>query len=243
VVVDDIEFGTGGRWGQWSDGGGSSLELVDARSDNRLGPNWRDSDETGKAPWTNIEVTGLLDNGGDPPSALHVMMLEEGECLLDNVEVFVAPAGANLVSNATFESGTNGWISRGNHVRSSLENEGNSSRSLHIRAGSQGDIGANKIFFNVASRPPARPRPFGPKCAGCAAGRRFCCDSGKLARSDRSNAPPAQPWHSGRAEQPRGRQCRAGRRRCHAHTCCSRRQSANRSQRVCRMSMVSPRWR
>ncbi len=151
VEVDAVEFGVGGRWGKWADGGGSSLELIDPRADNHLAPNWADSDESAKAPWSTIETTGVLDNGGDQPTALHVLLLEEGECLLDNVEVFRSPAGGNLIPNPTFESGTNGWSFRGNHQRSSRETtEGfNSSRSLHIRASSRGDIGANKIFINV----------------------------------------------------------------------------------------------
>ncbi|MGC3959438.1 MAG: lamin tail domain-containing protein [Verrucomicrobiota bacterium] len=63
IVVDDVTYATGGRWGRWSDGGGSSLELIDARSNKRLAANWADSDETAKAPWTIIQATGLLDNG------------------------------------------------------------------------------------------------------------------------------------------------------------------------------------
>jgi hypothetical protein len=151
VIVDEVEYGAGGSWGRWSDGGGSSLELIDPRSDNRLAANWADSDETGKAPWSNIETTGVLDNGGDTPSALHVMLLEEGECLLDNVEVFPG-ASANLIPNPGFESGTNGWVMRGNHQRSSLETNGAyaGARSLHVRASSRGDIGANKIFVNFS---------------------------------------------------------------------------------------------
>ena len=144
VVVDELEYRDGGSWGHWSDGGGSSLELIDARADNRLGPNWADSDETAKAPWSTIEHTGMLDNGGDTADHLHVIMLEEGECLVDDVEVILA--GANRISNSTFETGLTGWTARGDHERSSLANLGyNSSRSLHVRASARGDIGANKI--------------------------------------------------------------------------------------------------
>jgi hypothetical protein len=145
VVVDELEYHDGGSWGHWSDGGGSSLELIDARADNRLSPNWADSDETSKAPWSTIEHTGVLDNGGDTPDHLHVIMLEEGECLVDDVEVI--PQGAvNRISNSTFETGLTGWTARGDHERSSLANVGyNSSRSLQVRASARGDIGPNKI--------------------------------------------------------------------------------------------------
>ena len=151
VVVNEVSFRRGGSWGHWADGGGSSLELMDPRSDNRLGPNWGDSDESAKAGWSLIETTGVLDNGADSPTALHVMLLEEGECLLDNVEV-VGTSPANLLANSTFETGTNGWVARGNHQRSSLEPSGgfNSSRSFHLRASSRGDVGANKVFVNLS---------------------------------------------------------------------------------------------
>ena len=49
VVVDEVTYGSGGRWGQWSGGGGSSLELIDPRSNHRLAANWKDSDETQKS--------------------------------------------------------------------------------------------------------------------------------------------------------------------------------------------------
>jgi hypothetical protein len=49
IVVNDLTYGTGGRWGQWSAGGGSSLELTDPNSNNRLAANWADSDETQKS--------------------------------------------------------------------------------------------------------------------------------------------------------------------------------------------------
>jgi len=153
VVADEVEYRDGGRWGRWSDGGGSSLELMDPRADNRLAPNWADSDESTKAPWSTIEFTGVLDNGLAAADALHVILLEEGECLLDDVEVF--PVGsANRVANGTFETGLTGWTSRGTHERSSLENSGyNSTRSLHVRASSRGDVGANQVRVPLTSTP------------------------------------------------------------------------------------------
>lgn len=153
VVVDEVEYRDGGRWGKWSDGGGSSLELIDPGADNRLAPNWADSDETAKAPWTTIEHTGMADNGLATADHLHVIALEEGEYLLDDVEVF--PVGtANRVSNGTFETGLTGWVARGTQERSSLENSGfNSSRSLHVRASARGDHAANQVRVPLAATP------------------------------------------------------------------------------------------
>ena len=58
IVMNDVTYGTGGRWGQWAAGGGSSLELIDPNANTHLAANWGDSDETQKSVWTNIEWTG-----------------------------------------------------------------------------------------------------------------------------------------------------------------------------------------
>lgn len=135
IAVSDLTYGTGGRWGEWSSGGGSSLELIDPNSNNRLAANWADSDDTQKSVWTNIECTGVLDNGGNYDSWIdyaQIGLLDAGECLVDNLEVDYN--GTNYVSNDTFESGTNGWSFQGCLVRSSLESTGyGSGHSLHIR--------------------------------------------------------------------------------------------------------------
>ncbi|SPE51721.1 hypothetical protein SBV1_1420001 [Verrucomicrobia bacterium] len=135
VVEDEVTYGTGGRWGQWSSGGGSSLELIDPHSNHRLAANWADSDETQKSQWVDIENTGVLDNGANyEASILHAQLgvLDVGECLVDNVEVDFN--NTNCVMNPTFESGLANWTLLGDHVRSSLENSGyQSSHSLHLR--------------------------------------------------------------------------------------------------------------
>src|SRR5205814_9926743 len=67
VLVDEVTWssggGAGGNWPTWANAGGSSMELIDPRSNHRLAHNWADSDETLKAPWTTIEATGVMDNG------------------------------------------------------------------------------------------------------------------------------------------------------------------------------------
>lgn len=154
-IVNEVTYGTGGRWGQWSDGGGSSLELIDPRSDNRLPSNWADSDETAKAPWTTVEHTGVLDLGVGPADSLQILLQGTGECLVDNVEV-IAEGGTNLVANSTFETGTGNWTMQGTHDRSGWESaEGyESNGSLHVRADGRGDAGANRIRASLR-----QPRP------------------------------------------------------------------------------------
>ena len=147
IVVNELTYQTGGRWGQWAKGGGSSLELTDPRGDNRLADQWADSDETGKAAWTTVEFTGRLDNGNAAPAnSLQVFLMGAGECLLDDVEV-MGPVGVNLLANPSFTTGLSPWTPQGEHDTSFLQEAGgmNNSQCLHVRAGGDGDPGANRI--------------------------------------------------------------------------------------------------
>lgn len=146
IVVDDLTYDDGGRWGWWSDGGGSSLELKDPRSDNRQPANWADSDETQKATWTSIEKTAPLGEIlGTANDFLYILQLGVGEFILDDVEV-VNFGGGNSVPNPGFESGLSGWIPQASHSQSTLTSDAFSGASaLHVRAGSRGDDGANNL--------------------------------------------------------------------------------------------------
>lgn len=148
IVMDEVSYRDGGRWGQWSGGGGSSLELRDWRSERRLAPNWADSDEMAKSGWVNIEATGTMDNGYENATQLHITLMGPGEALIDNVELFSPNYGnTNLIGNYTFENGTANWVFQGNQNQTSWEtSEGYlSARSLHLRATGRGDTGANRV--------------------------------------------------------------------------------------------------
>ena len=155
VEQDEVTYGTGGRWGEWTSGGGSSLELIDPHSNHRMAANWADSDETQKSSWVDIENTGVLDNGANYGPSIdyaQIGLLDAGECLVDNIEVDYN--GTNYVSNSTFETGTNGWSFQGCMTRSSLENTGYvSSDSLHIRCSDRIWTGVNscQVALNTNS--------------------------------------------------------------------------------------------
>src|SRR6185436_10522514 len=86
VTEDEVNLQPVQEWGHWSHGGGSSLELGDTHSENRLAANWQDSDESPKAPWTTIEFTGEMDgNTASGATELQILLLGEGECLVDYV--------------------------------------------------------------------------------------------------------------------------------------------------------------
>ena len=155
VMVEDLTYGTGGRWGRWSDGGGSSLELTHPRRDRNEASSWADSDESGKSPWVLVESKGFLDNGAaDAPNALEILLFGAGECLLDQVEV-LSGGKTNLIANAGFESGTTTWSFQGNHGATTLETtEGyQSSQSLHVRATGAGTTGPNRLRVPLTAQP------------------------------------------------------------------------------------------
>ncbi len=156
ITVNEVTYRDGGRWGQWSDGGGSSLELINAQANNRLAANWADSDESAKAPWTLVTHTGQLDNGNVAADQLQVLLLGRGECLIDDVEV-IDSGNANRIANSTFEGGSTGWTSEGTQFPSGWESAQGyaSANSYRLRAEDRGDNQLNRtrtpLTSNLAS--------------------------------------------------------------------------------------------
>ena len=149
VTINEVTYGTGGGWGQWSHSGGSSLELVDPRADPRLAANWADSDESLKAPWKTVSFTGPLCNGmptgNGTPSQVEFFLQGPGECMVDDVECFQG-SGANRVGNPGFENGATGWTVRGTQRGSFVQtNGGFTGKGLRLVATERGDTGANKV--------------------------------------------------------------------------------------------------
>ncbi len=148
VPISELTYGDGGKWGNWSDGLGSSMELIDPDGDAHHPRNWADSNDTGESLWTSIEYNGPLGESlGSPANdALIINLQGLGECLVDEVEVRVNH-GPNLVANGSFENGLDGWLLQGSHDFSTLENAGFiGSKSLHVRTGSRGDNQSNRIL-------------------------------------------------------------------------------------------------
>ena len=161
VEVDEVIYSDG--WGQWVDGGGSSLELIDSASDNRWGMNWKGSDESQKAPWTTVNYTGTVDNGNGGLESFRIFMLQDGEAVVDDVHVFRTDMTDYV--DEDFEAGLGTWEVWGNHMRSDLSPTGGvgNSQALHIRASGKGDTGMpvgwptepfwNRIQFPLATVP------------------------------------------------------------------------------------------
>lgn len=152
-IVNEVTYNTGGRWGKWSHGGGSSLELVNPDVDNTIASNWRDSDETKKASWTQISATGMTSSGSTSSAdELQILLQDPGECLIDNVQVLTS-AGVNLISNSTFESGTTGWTAEGTESTSGIETKEaySGTKCYHMRAVERGDNQVNRVRSTLTS--------------------------------------------------------------------------------------------
>jgi hypothetical protein len=141
IVVDEVTYGDGSAWGKWTDAGGSSLELIDPLSDNSRPDNWAGSDETGKAPWTTFSHTGAMDNGAGDCDETELMLLDNGECMVDDISITKSGETANRVSNGDFESGNSGWTIEGNHSQSATESNNGYGNSIgmHMIATGDGD--------------------------------------------------------------------------------------------------------
>lgn len=152
VIVDEVTYYDKSRWSQWADGGGSSLELVHPDADGRRAANWADSDETRKAPWTQLSATGRIDNGTGSADQLQVLLQGAGECLIDNVRV-LDNKGSNRIANSGFQSNANGWTAEGTQSGSGREtSEGaGSSRAYHIRAVERADNQINRVRTPLTS--------------------------------------------------------------------------------------------
>lgn len=147
AAMDEVNYADQTRWSLWADGGGSSLELSDARG--TATPLWLDSNETAKAPWTLVETTGVMDNVNSNASALanrlDICLLNAGEALVDEVEA-TTNGGANLVTNGGFESGITPWLVQGTHNRSVVENSGFAgTKSLRVVSTGRGDPLPNHV--------------------------------------------------------------------------------------------------
>jgi hypothetical protein len=152
MVIDEVAYGDGGRWGRWSDGGGSSLELTDLRNDNRLAMNWADSDETSKAGWSNTTTSGWIElgDGVSPRNGLEIILEGEGECWVDNVAV-IPQGSTNRATNGNFATDASGWSFLGNHEFSSRGTNGTDGGYLHLRASGRGDYLANRVETTLNS--------------------------------------------------------------------------------------------
>jgi Lamin Tail Domain/Bacterial TSP3 repeat len=123
--VDRVRYFTGKPWPSAPDGGGSSLELRDPRSDNAQAGAWAASDESGRSVWKSYRYEGVAQSDGGPTqwNEFVLGLLAAGEVLIDDLSVIESPDTASareLLVNGDFSSGTASWRRLGNHRRSEV---------------------------------------------------------------------------------------------------------------------------
>ena len=117
--ADFVHYYDGGKWSEYADGRGATLELRDPDSDNSKAEAWAASNEGAKASWQTITYRGVAadDTGTDRWNEFLFGLLDSGECLLDDVSVIEDPNGAarQLIQNGSFQTGASKWRCIGNH--------------------------------------------------------------------------------------------------------------------------------
>lgn len=107
--ADEVHYYERGRWPEYADGGGSSLELRNPFADNSKAETWAASDETAKSTWNTYTIRGVCEEHLEIPKDLYnefiFGLLDSGEFLIDDVSVKHDPDGAasEMIQNGTFE--------------------------------------------------------------------------------------------------------------------------------------------
>ncbi|MDA7559416.1 lamin tail domain-containing protein [bacterium] len=117
--ADELYYLDDAPWPAMADGGGSSLELADPRSENHLPGAWHPGKVEG--PWRTYTYQGRATQSPNDPTIYHEFifgLLDAGEFLIDDISVRQDPEGANteLIQNGHFNSGdATRWRMLGNH--------------------------------------------------------------------------------------------------------------------------------
>jgi hypothetical protein len=150
--ADEVHYYDGGRWGDFADGGGSSLELRNPHADNTNADAWATSDESRTSEWhtyTSRRVAKPFEGkfrspvgGAVPPRDFNDFVfgfLDAGEVLLDAIHVRSSD-GAEWIQNTDFEGDSIGgqafrWRIGGNHHGQVVQDPDNSgNKVLQLRA-------------------------------------------------------------------------------------------------------------
>ncbi|GAG40566.1 unnamed protein product, partial [marine sediment metagenome] len=125
--ADEVHYFEGGRWPEFADGGGSSLELRDPDADNSVAEAWAASDEGSRSTWQTYSYRGTAQEapGSNNPSRFNEFifgLLDAGEILIDDIHVVEDPDGAavEFIQNGSFTTGTDTWRLLGNHAQHGL---------------------------------------------------------------------------------------------------------------------------
>ena len=169
--ADEVHYYDRGRWPEFSDGLGSSLELRDPDADNNSAEAWAASDQSGDSIWQTYTSRRVAQpylgsfvspiGGAVPPTDWNEFvfgLLDVGEVLIDDVSVIENPGTApfELIQNGTFETDAIGgdpskWRITGNHRGSVVSDPADPGNNvLWISAAGTTDYVSNNVETTLA---------------------------------------------------------------------------------------------
>ena len=83
-LADTVRYHDGGQWPLWADGGGSSMELIDAHQNNNVAGAWDSSDDSAKSEPQFFEYMGTY-NSGEPE--FHIYSNHRGVSIIDDLRM------------------------------------------------------------------------------------------------------------------------------------------------------------
>ncbi|MBM3831856.1 MAG: hypothetical protein FJ403_00975 [Verrucomicrobia bacterium] len=128
-LVDEISYFNSHPWPSYPNGGGSSLELKDPRSENALPESWAPSLEGKRSQWKRYAYRAKAASPLYTPAIFNfhefrLGLLSAGEVLIDNITVTELPTNGpprQLLQNTNFSGGTSKWRLLGTHSHSFVE--------------------------------------------------------------------------------------------------------------------------
>ena len=120
--ADEVHYYEGGRWPEFADGGGVTLELRDPWADNASPEAWAASDSGDRTEWRTYTYRGVTQSSKVGPDGqweeFVLGLLDNGEVLLDDISVVENPSTTprQLIQNGAFSAGNaDKWRIIGNH--------------------------------------------------------------------------------------------------------------------------------
>ncbi len=156
AVVDRVTYGDRAPWPHWADGLGASLELRNPALDNSLAGAWVASDHSADAEWKQLRYAKPHRAfKGRSMGELQFMLLNEGECLIDDVRLQVSRR--RFLAVDSFERGDKDWQAMGTHAGSGIwrGKDRRGRASYHLVAEGRGDPRHNYLTLPL-------PQPLEP---------------------------------------------------------------------------------
>ncbi len=145
TTIDIVKYDDAQPWPAAADGFGSSLECINPFVDNNHPRNWRAS--SGAAYWQLVRRSGTAAS-----NQLCFYMLDDGECIIDDISITDSGGASNYIPNSGFETDESGWQKTGNHSWSYREigQAHSGEASMHILATDTGAASTDCVAIYTA---------------------------------------------------------------------------------------------